>query len=328
MVQSEVKKMVDDFLAYMRRLLGLNLALSVIPPRNMPFYLSELYDYRLARIENKSLVFCFLRGTEAPTPIQLAEHEHRLRNAFGFDVVFVFPELDSRKRRRLIEERIPFAVPGTQLYLPSLLIDLREQFNRVRKNPEYLSWPAQVLLIRWLLDPSIEGKALRELAKLLGYSPISMSRAMDELLTLDLVRTNRGKSKPALFDRTKAELWNAALPYMRSPIKEMKAIPMDHVPNDWPRAGLAALSRLSPINEDRRDCRAALRAVYDEAIERSNVDDAADESRLVDIEVWAYEPRCAYFIETVDPYSLFLSLRSDNDERVAKSLNDLMKGLL
>jgi hypothetical protein len=322
----------DDFRVYMRSLLGIELSLKSYVPKGLPFFLSELYDYRTTTFGNHDLLICLPRGEEQPTPAQLADHEARLRNASGREVVFVFSELDSWNRRRLIEGRLSFAVPGTQLYLPSLLIDLREQFSQVRKKPSCLSWPAQVIIIRWMLDSSIEGKAVRELSKLIGYSPISISRGLDELIVLELARTNKGKTKPLIFEKTKSELWNAALPYMRSPVKERIDWPQSSMMNDWPKAGMSALATMSDLNDDSRECRAVSRTVF---LKQFSLNDSISMSHGSNanayLELWAYSPIVQYCQSTlgaVDPYSLYLSLRTNNDERVLKALDDLMKGIL
>ncbi|MDA8424529.1 MAG: hypothetical protein M0Z80_00195 [Treponema sp.] len=320
--------LVDEFRAYIRSLLGVALELATYVPRGLPFYLAELYDYRIANLHNRSLLFCFLRGDMIPAPAQLAEHEVRLRKAAGSEVVFVFPALDSRNRKRLIEARISFAVPGTQLYLPTLLIDLREQFAKARGKPELLSWPAQVLLIRWLIDPAIEGRAVRELSKLVGYSPISMSRALDELIDLELAGTNKGKTKPLIFGRSKVELWKAALPFLRTPVKERLTWPCLPAMKEWPLAGTTALSALTSLHGGGLECRAAARSDFHDKYPASVHKDFHEDGQSVELELWAYEPHCEFYPKTVDPFSLYLSLQTDGDERVQKALDGLLKGIL
>ena len=49
-----------------------------------------------------------------------------VRSALGPNVVFIFLALPTFDRKRFIQRRIPFLVPGRQAYLPIALIDLRE----------------------------------------------------------------------------------------------------------------------------------------------------------------------------------------------------------
>ena len=74
-----------------------------------------------------------------------------MRSALGSNVAFVFLALPTFDRKRLIQRRIPFLVPGRQTYLPVALIDLREKAKggqRLLDEPkERLSAPAQVLVL-------------------------------------------------------------------------------------------------------------------------------------------------------------------------------------
>ncbi len=85
-------------------------------------------------------------------------------------------------RKRLIEKGISFVVPGVQMYLPALGMDMRSR--AVRQKPltvDRFSPATQVVLIYWLLG-RIEGVVTPlELSKWLGYSAMTMSRAVDEL---------------------------------------------------------------------------------------------------------------------------------------------------
>ncbi|MCK7468892.1 MAG: hypothetical protein MZU91_12730 [Desulfosudis oleivorans] len=54
----------------------------------------------------------------------------KLRQLAGMPVVYVTRTLASYERKRLIEQKVPFLVPGNQLYLPDLGIDLREYFRK------------------------------------------------------------------------------------------------------------------------------------------------------------------------------------------------------
>lgn len=71
--------------------------------------------------------------------------------------IYVTDALASYERKRLIEQKVPFIVPGNQLYLPELGIDLREYFRQRAGSAESpLSPSAQALLITALLRPQWE----------------------------------------------------------------------------------------------------------------------------------------------------------------------------
>jgi len=49
------------------------------------------------------------------------------------DLIYVRAQVTAYNRKRLIEQKVPFIVPGNQMYLPMLAIDLREHFRRIRE---------------------------------------------------------------------------------------------------------------------------------------------------------------------------------------------------
>ena len=67
-------------------------------------------------------------------------------------VVYVTTTLASYERKRLVQQKVPFIVPGNQLYLPELAIDLREYFRRRSVPPTNGFSPStQAMLITALL---------------------------------------------------------------------------------------------------------------------------------------------------------------------------------
>lgn len=97
--------------------------------------------------------------------------------------VYVTNALASYDRRRLIEQRVPFIVPGNQLYLPDLGLDLRECFRqRVPVTEAALSPSAQAMLITVLLRQPLQPNwQPPKVAAALGYTPMTLSRAVKEL---------------------------------------------------------------------------------------------------------------------------------------------------
>jgi hypothetical protein len=72
-------------------------------------------------------------------------------------VVYVTGTLASYERKRLIEHKVAFLVPGNQLYLPDLGIDLREYFRRPPAAADTALSPATqaMLIVSRTAKPSI-----------------------------------------------------------------------------------------------------------------------------------------------------------------------------
>ncbi len=87
-------------------------------------------------------------------------------------------------RGRLIQKGMNFIVPGKQLFLPDMLLDLRENFNErsSRKNKEKLLTSAQYILLYHMLHRyekvQLTDLSFKELAVKIGYTQVAISNAV------------------------------------------------------------------------------------------------------------------------------------------------------
>jgi len=86
--------------------------------------MGQAYDIYQAKFLGQA--YTLLLATEPPTPRQAAKHADKIQALLGKAVVFVFPKLQAFERKRYIKQGIPFIVPQRQIYLPMVLMDLRE----------------------------------------------------------------------------------------------------------------------------------------------------------------------------------------------------------
>ncbi len=121
----------------------------------------------------------------------------------------------------MIEQKVPFIVPGNQMYLPMLAIDLREHFRRIREESPTFSPSTQVVVLHALLRAAGHVLIPAEMAPRLAYSAMTMTRAFDELETANLAEvTVRGRERCLRFTGGRKEIWGNALPFLRSPVSK------------------------------------------------------------------------------------------------------------
>jgi DNA-binding transcriptional ArsR family regulator len=312
--------------AYFLSVLGLKLKVVPYEDGKLPFYLSNLFSLGVTEIEGRRLLYCRLSGDARPSPAQIKKYAAELRARTALEPVLVLPGLSAWDRSRLIEGRVAFVVPGRQLYLPTLLLDLREHFERERGRPDRLSFPAQFLVLLQLLHGTVEGKTVRELSRELSYSAATMSRAARELEALGLVETDQGKARPLHFGSNRRGLWQAALPHLQTPRKGLWFLSANEILPQLPEAGISALSRFSSLNDDSQRTYALSATDAKPLIEDGRARKQCLDESDSQLEVWAYDPKALAGVEskTVDPLSLQLSLASENDERVKKELEALI----
>jgi DNA-binding MarR family transcriptional regulator len=215
-------------------------------------------------------------------------------------------------------------VPGNQLYLPDLGIDLRERFRRPKVKTDMLCAPAQaVLLAKLLRKPPIKAWTVTGLAECLNATKMSMSRAIDDLEAKGLVQIlPQGRQKPIEFTAIGRDLWEKALPALASPVYKRVCLEKTKLPG-LVFAGTSALSRLSMIASDTRQVYAISRAGWD--LLRPSVTAVPVPDAPVELEIWRYDPKLFSEDKAVDPLSLFLSMADENDERIEQAFERILE---
>ncbi|MCH9626397.1 MAG: hypothetical protein S4CHLAM2_00190 [Chlamydiales bacterium] len=286
----------------------------------LPFFLIDTYDfYETSFLKRSSLLVVAKEGVEL-TPVTIKKHFEQIRKRTTRLCVFVQSGTTFYNRKRLIEQRISFIIPGNQLYLPELGIELRDYFHKEKADKNHLSPATQTVLIYVLMDQRGGALTPSQLSGQLGYTPMTMSRAFDELESKGIGKIDRkGKERLLSFKESKKEIWGKARPLMRDPVKRQV-----WAKGEKPKliAGISALAKETllahpsiPIYAVSLDERKRM-----EITELPNRDDAEFE-----LEIWHYDPGLFANRGTVDPFSLYLSLKESEEERVEIALEGIME---
>jgi hypothetical protein len=120
---------------------------------SLPLYLRSQYDIEEAEIFGRKLILAFQKErSERPTPSEYANHARHISQEIGQDAVLIIPELASYTRNRLLRQGVAFVVPGRQMFLPTLMVDLRERSPRESRGqatacqPHHKSWSSSTCL--------------------------------------------------------------------------------------------------------------------------------------------------------------------------------------
>lgn len=288
----------------------------------LPAYLRQ-YDYRRAVIEDTPLLFVVAEDDLLPSTA--AKHLHALLEYWHDPIAFALARTTPRARQRYVNERIPFVVPGSQVYLPMLATNLTERYKRQAPQKERLRPSAQVLLLHLLLQATNEEHTPGNVAKSLGYTAAAIGQAVDQLVGTGLATARKdGRRRPFRLDGKKRDVWAEAQPFLATPVQNERLLFADpEEVDDMYMAGLSALARYSMISEPRRRV-FALPQQLANRVATSHFDAMPDEASSV-VEVWTYAPSTLSRGPLVDRLSLYLSLRDDPDERVQGALEEMME---
>lgn len=301
--------------------------------KGLPFYLLDEYTFDVVMLHGCQ---CLLLLAHEPfeNAAKIRKHIDVLKKTVDYPILYATGALQSFERKRLIESAIQFVVPGNQLFAPQLGLDLREFYRSRQIEKEALSPASQAVLIATLNRGWEENQTFRgtDLADADLYSKMTISRAMKELYSFGLIEpASSGKSSRWRFVADPKAIWEKSLPILQSPVK--RVVYADWHPSVQRAAGLSALSRASLLGEPSIPVIAFTKESWDSEVARSGraeIDPIDDP--VVEVEIWSYSPdhvsgrpRIPLPPESVDPLSLYLSLRDNVDDRVQLSLDEMME---
>lgn len=319
-----MNKLPESLKAYLYE--TLNLAIETHPYENqnkLPFFLTNAYVFLEISLFKQPCLLMIAQENDEMTPGMIRKHWEQVEKiGEGSIVIYVQSVLSSFNRKRLIEQHIPFIIPGNQMYLPHFGIDLREHFRKIHtKKQKTFSPGTQAAVIYALLREREEKLTPSEIADRLGYTLMTMTRALDELQVAGIGEFLReGRERYWIFS-SKRSLWDQAKPFLRSPIKKRVWIDNHQFKT---LAGLSALSHFSQLSPPFLPVFAI---GYNQWVElkRSGLKELPVSEGASELEIWNYNPELFAKDGLIDPFSLFLCLEASGDERIESALEDMME---
>ena len=285
----------------------------------LPLYLTGRYQMTTATIGETPVIFVTPK-TDLEQTQTLKKHLSRIETNAGAHAVLILKSISYYRRKTLIEEHVPFVIPGKQLYLPFLGARLQQQPDSEYVPQEILQPSAQALLLYFIYRHE-ERLYISEAVQMFGYSAMTISRAARQLVDSGLMMECKdGVQKIIYTKHSGKDLFEQALPYLSTPIKREIYVSSDTLPQPILLAGVSALAEHSMLNPEAPTCYGLY---YKTKIAGTN--QLIDSSQQNRVQLWKYDPekfRKWASQNTVDPLSLFLSLKDHPDERIEEALEE------
>jgi hypothetical protein len=332
---------IKETLRYIDETLGIQTTATPIVKDNLdrlPMFINETFKLHSINLFNTEIILAELKN-EAELSIQQTEKQVQLiKNLLNLKVVVVLKNIQAYNRKRLIEKDINFIVPGKQMYMPDMLIDLRESFvhPRVKQKNETLLPSAQFVLIYHIIHRyqkwKLEEHPFKEIARKLGYTPMAITNAIDNLKYHNLIDVEGEKEKFIRFSYERKELWNIAMEQNLLVNPVIKTVFVDEKPKDLLllHSNASALPEYTDLNPSRQEYFAIEKTVF-YGLQKSNalVNPNESEGRYA-LEVWKYNPltlaeELPNDRAVVDPLSLYLSMKESRDERIQIALEQILE---
>lgn len=311
---------------------NLGIALQLKPweqEKELPSFLRDLYRLYECELLSSPLLVLAPRDEEETTPATIRKHINQLQKKWKHEVLYLSHTISTYNRKRLIEQKIAFVVPGNQMYLPSLGIDLREYIRNLRTTfkKKKFSPSTQVVLLAMLYDWPTDGVTPSQLAERLGYTSMTMTRAFDEIEAASLADVSMERRERVLrFEGNKKNVWEKALNQLRSPVGKRHIVQGITSYDSFFYAGESALARFSMLAAPPYPVVAVSNERWKSMILTSAITVLPMfEPGAIEIEVWTYPPEWFAGGGRVDPLSLYLSLVDTKDERVEMALDALVE---
>ena len=323
-----MNRLVQEFIQYFKE----TIHIPVYPKTwkgqdKLPIYLRDRYNvFQVTILNIECLVMIPMPDTEI-TPAAICKHIVQIKKQWDKEVIYVSRAVSAYNRKRLIEQHVSFVIPWNQMYLLPLGIDLREHFKKVWEARTAWSPATQAVFLSVLLHRSVQEFIPGQLADRLGYSAMSISRAYNDMEILGEVRIQKtGRERILHLNADRQLLWEKARQFLQNPVKKQLWVRFASGSCPGVKSGLSALAEYSALSSPSNPVVALERKEWKQLQHNNRVTVLpVQEPDACLLEIWSYSPRLFAERGVVDRFSLYLSLREPDDERVAAALDEMME---
>lgn len=330
---------------YITEIIGIDCELQTLNKNvsnQLPIYLRNAYQWYELYILQQHFIIAYTETDEDFTIASIDNQLTTIEEKLNQPIILCVNELEAYNRKRLIERKRAFIIPFKQMYIPYLFVDFTEfKYQTKGRTTKRLQPFAQVLVIAHLLNNqngyNIEHISFKEIAEQFQVNTINISRAIDNLMELNLIEIEQyGRSKMFYFKEDKKTLWEKGLQkdIFINPISKQYYTEYNlDWNNELLKAGDTALTAYTNMNPTDQIVFATDNKTFN-LIKKKNEPNIFNEyeGRFL-FQIWKYNPNFINRInqsesDKVDPISLFLTYKDDQDERVQMELEHLINKIL
>jgi len=289
----------------------------------LPYYLIDYYDFKKVMLDGVACLF--MKPKSEPESLKrIKKHIEIVHKVEPLPIVLELGSLTARRRKSLIESRIPFVSPECQIYLPFLGIALNERFTSVKEYGETLMPSSQLLFFYFLYNDTSELQTA-ETASVFGLSAMQISRATKQLNALGLVSVKKDGVRIIISNfENRSDLFDRAKPYLLNPVRKKIYVNYEELPELLPLSGYSALSELTMLGESQTKTF----AFQGKEEELTGTNTLVDNDEQAEVELWRYDPTLlSKHPGLADPLSVIASLPDVDDPRIEQSVIDLLTEL-
>lgn len=319
---------------YIHQILGKDLEIKELSKEytnKLPFLFRNNFSFYVTHLHNHELILVKVNKEDAFNATQLRQQVVAIQKVLEKRIIIVTEDITAINRKRLIDQKISFIVPGKQMFLAELLIDIQD-FNKEKAfQKQFLLLPsAQLILLYQILhkEDNLRQYTFKELAEKFQYTQMGITKAIENLKRLAIVEVVGTKEKNIVFDNDVQKLWKDIERHLINPI--LKTVYVDEKPTiKMFCSNTTALEEYSDMNPSRLEYFAIEKNQFYELEKNNKLINLNDDSGNYALEVWKYNPELIAKGITkknnVDPLSLYISLKDGFiDERTDMALDQII----
>lgn len=240
--------------------------------KKLPLYLLQRFQIVEGELFNTKVLFAFDKRKTRLTPYEIKKSVEAILRFLHKPVIYCTEALTTVEAFRLIKYRVQFIIPGRQAYLPDFMISIRNRGQQISEPKHHFTPVAQQVFI-FLLQNHSGTTTPGQIAEKLGYSNMSVSRALQELENKELVRRiSDGRKKIPQLAADRKTIWEKGRQYLFNPVASVKFMVGETKKTvlQLPEAGVTALSKYSMLADDAVKTYACRNREFEKMIKNGN----------------------------------------------------------
>lgn len=293
--------------------------------------ISDQFEIRFFTLHDSKYV---LVEKKSKKDLVIEEYQHDkvlIMKASNRIPVFIFKNLRLYQRNALIKSNIAFIVPGSQIFIPTVMISLEERDVFAKEHSDKFAKSTQVVYAYLLLHPATEINT-RRLAEILGYSATTISRALQELYDRQLMNKEGSRTRAQYLIPDLQQYWESGKRFLFNPIRDSHLFTQNRINYDTGllyKASYSALERISDSFDPDPDGYSyyvcsdnVFSQVYNNQIPMFPTMTPKDTAF---VETMAYDPALLTKTDTLDLVSLYAYFLEKNDNKIVEELDRIIK---
>ena len=292
----------------------------------IPIFLRSIYKFHKMEILGNVCMLLEIID-QAPGINIIIKHINTLEKITNHQIVLYYKGITRYRRKSLIENNISFVIKDGQIFLPFLGMHLKKMEDSAEKEIRNFTPSAQIAYLYFLYNKETLVNTT-DFSEILGWTLMTASRALNDLYNAKLLtyeiggKTARSKEYSRISDPDYFKIGSTLL---NSPVK--RVLYVKETPKESYVAGLEALADLSMLNPPSYK----IRAIDEEYLKSKDLEtikneDIIKDEKLVELQVWQYNPKIFTKKDIVDKVSLYASLKEEEDERIEQALEEALRG--